>query len=189
MGIRLDTYKTGSAYRKLVYPKGGYILHMLRRMMWDPQTHDDDFIALMHDFVKTNTNLNASSEDFLAALNRHVKKSMDLERNGRADWFFRDWVYGNEIPSYHLEYSLTPADQGKVLLTGKITQSGVSDNFVMPVPVYVEFDVRPQMIGSATLRGNRTSSEFKVMLPKKPKRVLINVNHDVLAAESTVSGN
>jgi Carboxypeptidase regulatory-like domain/Peptidase family M1 domain len=189
MGIRLDTYKTGSAYRKLVYPKGGYILHMLRRMMWDPKTHDDDFIALMHDFVKSNTNLNPSSEDFLAAVNRHVKKSMDLEGNGRADWFFRDWVYSNEIPSYHLDYSLAPADQGKVLLTGKIIQSGVSDGFVMPVPVYVDFDVRPQMIGSVALRGNSTSSEFKVMLPKKPKRVLINANHDILAAQSTVSGN
>ena len=189
MGFRLDTYKTGSAYRKLVYPKGGYILNMLRRLMWDPQTHDDDFIALMHDFVKTNTDRNASSEDFVAAVNRHVKKSMDLEGNGRADWFFRDWVYGTEIPSYHLDYSLTPADQGKMLLTGKITQSGVSDNFAMPVPLYVDFDVRPQVIGSVVLRGNRTSNEFKVMLPKKPKRVLINANHDVLAAQSTVSGN
>lgn len=188
MGIRLDTYKTGSAYRKLVYPKGGYILHMLRRLMWDPQTHDDDFIALMHDFVKTNTDRNASSEDFLKVLNRHVKKSMDLEGNGRADWFFRDWVYGIEIPSYHLDYSLTPAEQGKILLTGKITQSGVSDSFAMPLPVYVEFDTWPQRIGSAVLRGN-TSNEFKVMLPKKPKRVLINANHDVLAAQSTVSGN
>lgn len=189
MGVRLDTYKTGSAYRKLVYPKGGYILHMLRQMMWDAKTHDDDFIALMHDFVKTNTNLNPSSEDFLTALNRHVNKSMDLEGNGRADWFFRDWIYGNEIPSYHLDYSLTPADQGKVLLTGKITQSGVSNNFVMPVPVYVEFDFRPQKIGSVALRGSSTSGEFKVLLPKKPKRVLINADHDVLAAQSTASGN
>jgi aminopeptidase N len=189
MGIRLDTYKTGSAYRKLVYPKGGYILHMLRMLMYDPQTHDGDFIALMHDFVKTNTDRNASTEDFLAAVNRHMKKSMDLDHNGRADWFFRDWVYSNEIPTYHLDYSLTPADQGKMLLTGKIVQSGVSDNFVMAVPVYVEFDAWPQMIGSAAMRGSTTSKEFKVLLAKKPKRVLLNVNHDVLAADSTVSGN
>jgi hypothetical protein len=55
--------------------------------------------------------------------------------------------------------------------------------------VYVEFDAWPQVIGSAVLRGTHTSNEFKLLLPKKPKRVLINVNHDVLAAESTVSGN
>ncbi|HEX5227021.1 MAG TPA: M1 family aminopeptidase [Bryobacteraceae bacterium] len=187
MGFRLDTYKTGRAYRRLVYPKGGYILHMLRRMMWDPQTHDDDFIALMHDFVKTYTDQNPSSEDFLATVNRHVKKSMDVEGNGRLDWFFRDWVYGSEIPSYHMSYSLTP-NQSKFLLAGKITQSGVADNFVMLVPVYVDFDLGPQRIGSASLRGNG-SSEFKVLLPKKPKHILINVNHDVLAAESTVSEN
>ncbi len=50
----------------------------------------------------------------MSAVNRHVKKSMDLEGNGRADWFFREWVYGIEIPSYHLDYSLTPAEQGKI---------------------------------------------------------------------------
>jgi hypothetical protein len=55
--------------------------------------------------------------------------------------------------------------------------------------VYVEFDAWPQFIGSAAIHGSHTSNEFKVLLPKKPKRVLINVNHDVLAAESTVSGN
>jgi hypothetical protein len=86
-----------------------------------------------------------------------------------------------------LDYSLTPAEQGKILLTGGITQSGVSESSVMPMPVYVESDVW-QRIGSATLRGN-TSSEFKVMLPKKPKRVLVNAIHDVLAAQRTVSGN
>jgi hypothetical protein len=189
MGLRLNTYRTGSAYQKLVYPKGGYILHMLRGLMWDPQKHDQDFIDLMHDYVKTNTNQNASTEDFLAAVNRHMKKELDLERNGRADWFFREWVYGTEIPRYHLDYSLSPADQGKMLLTGKVTQSGVSDGFIMAVPVYVDFEGRPQRIGSAELRGNKTSNEFKVLLPRKPKRILINANHDILAAESSVSGN
>jgi hypothetical protein len=40
--------------------------------------------------------------------------------------------------------------------------------------------------GSVTLLGNMTSNEFKLRLPKKPKRVLLNANHDVLAAETVV---
>ena len=189
MGLRLNTYRTGSAYRKLVYPKGGYILHMLRSLMWDSKKGDQDFIDMMHDFVTANTGKNASTEDFYAAVNRHMRKDMDLEGNGRADWFFREWVYGTDIPSYRMEYSLTPADQGKLTLAGKITQSGVSAGFHMRVPIYVDFDGSLSRLGSVGLTGNETSPEFKVILPKKPKRILLNAHHDVLANESVVTGN
>jgi hypothetical protein len=185
MGLRLNSYRTGSAYQKLVYPKGGYILHMLRSLMWNAKTGDQDFMAMMHDFVIANTGKNASTEDFRDAVNRHMRKDMDLEGNGRIDWFFREWVYGTDIPSYRMQYSLSPADQGKMLLKGTITQSGVSENFRMRVPVSLDFDGNLTRLGSIGLIGNQTSPEFKVMLPKKPKRVLLNAHHDVLAAEST----
>jgi len=189
MGLRLNTFRTGRAYQKLVYPKGAYILQMLRQLMWSAKTGDQDFLAMMQDFVKSYTNKNASTEDFREVVNRHMKPDLDLQHNGRADWFFREWVYGSEIPRYHFEYSLAPGDQGKVMLTGKVTQSGVSTNFVMPVPVYADFDGNIVRLGSVALQGNQTSKEFKVMLPKKPKRLLVNAHHDVLAAENTVSGN
>jgi hypothetical protein len=189
MGLRLNTYRTGNAYHKLVYSKGGYTLHMLRSLMWNSKTADEDFIAMMHDFVTTNTGNNASTEDFLAAINRHMRKDMDLEGNGRADWFIREWIYGSDIPSYRMEYSTSPADQGKVTLTGKITQSGVSDTFRMRVPVYLDFDGNMMRLGSVPITGNQTSPEFKVIIPKKPKRVILNAHHDILTAESVVSGN
>ena len=185
MGLRLNTFRTGNAYQKLVYSKGGYTLHMLRSLMWNSKTGDQDFMAMMHDFVTANTGKNASTEDFLAAVNRHMRKDMDLEGNGRADWFIRQWVYGTDIPSYHMEYSTSPADQGKVLFTAAITQSGVSDNFRMRVPVYMDFDGNIMRVGSVPLTGNQSSPEFKILLPKKPKRVLLNAHHDILAAEST----
>lgn len=53
MGLRLNTLKNPGAYRKLVYPKGSMVLHMLRSLMWNPQTGDQDFIVMMHDFVQT----------------------------------------------------------------------------------------------------------------------------------------
>jgi hypothetical protein len=185
MGLRLSTAKTGSAYSGLVYPKGAYILHMLRMMMRDPQTGDKDFIAMMHDFVQSHLHRNATSESFRATVEKHMKPSLDAEGNQKMDWFFRDWVYGMDLPRYHLDYSVMPLADGKVLFTGKITQSGVSDGFIMRVPLYFDFDGHPVRAGSATLRGN-SSTDIKVTLPKKPKHVLLNANHDVLAAENLV---
>jgi len=43
--------------------------------------------------------------------------------------------------------------------------------------------------GYATLKGNMTSGELKINLPKKPKRVLLNANHDVLAAGERGEGS
>jgi len=184
MGLRLITFKTQGAYRQLVYPKGGYILHMLRAMMYDRKTGDQAFIEMMHDFVKTHFNQNASTESFKRVVEKHMTPGMDIDGNKRMDWFFDEWVYGTELPRYKMEYSLTPDASGKVLLKLSVTQSGVSDRFKMLVPVYLDFDGKITRLGEATVIGNSTTPEFKVMLPQKPKRVLINAFHDVLAAES-----
>ena len=117
---------------------------------------------------------------------KHLKPALDVEGNKRIDWFYRDWIYGNELPKYRLDYSFTPGDGGKVQFKGKLTQSGVSPAFVMRVPLYFDIDGRVVRAGLVRLEGSTTSAELTIPLPKKPRRVLIDANHDVLAAEITV---
>jgi hypothetical protein len=137
----------------------------------------------MQDFVTTHLHKNASTESFLEVVDRHITPEMDLERNKSMAWFFRQWVFGTEIPRYKLDYTVTPAAEGKFLLTAKLTQSEVSDRFSMLVPVYIDWDgSRHVRIGSASIRGNSTV-DIKIVLPKKPKAVVVNAFHDVLARE------
>ena len=37
--------------RRLIYPKGAYVLHMIRMMMYDKKTGDQQFKEMMPDFV------------------------------------------------------------------------------------------------------------------------------------------
>lgn len=187
-GLRLNTTKSPGTYQRLVYPKGGYVLHMLRWMMYDPKTGDQKFIEMMRDFVKSHFNENASTESFKSVVEKHMLPTMDLDGNKRMDWFFMQWVYGTEVPRYRLDYTITPDSDGKFLLTGKITQSEVSSGFKMPVPIYLDFDGNIARLGSVGIQGNTTTDEFKVKLPQRPKRVLINYHHDILAIESVSSG-
>ena len=187
-GLRLNTTKSPGSYNRLVYPKGGYVLHMLRWMMYDPKTGDQKFIEMMRDFVKIHFNENASTESFKAVVEKHMLPTMDLDGNKRMDWFFLQWVFGTEVPRYRLDYALTAESDGKVLLTGKITQSEVSDQFKMLVPIYLDFDGKISRLGNVPIVGNSTTPEFKVKLPSRPKRVLINYHYDVLAAESISAG-
>ena len=189
LGLRLDTHRTSWAYNRVVYQKGGFVLHMLRQMMLSPKEGDKAFIAMMHDFVKTYHNQNASTESFKEIAEKYMTPDMDLEGNHRLDWFFREWVLGTEIPKYRLDYSLTAQPDGTTLLKGTMTQSGVSDHFLMRVPLYLDFDGKLMRLGGISAEGPGTSKEFQVKLPKKPKRVLLNAMHDVLASEVVMQQN
>src|SRR2546423_1751387 len=167
-GYRLGSGKTGSIARFMIYPKGAYILHMLRMMMFDRKTGDQRFQAMMQDFVKSNFNKDVSTEDFKRAVERHMTHEMDIEGNGRMDWFFNEWVYGMEMPSYKFEYTMN----GQVL-SGRITQSGVSDGFAMLVPVYLDFGKGWVRLGEATIKGNSTVELGQIKLPEAPKHVAV----------------
>jgi len=177
-GYRLNSGKTGGVARFLIYPKGAYILHMLRMMMMQHgQAGDARFQAMMKDFVKTHFNQDVSTEDFKAIVEKHMTDEMNLDGTGKMDWFFNEWVYGTQVPSYKLEYKVSSDGT----LNGKVTQSGVTDDFKMLVPIYVDMGKGWSRLGSARMIGN-TSVEIKdLKLPAAPKRVAVCAMNDVLA--------
>lgn len=185
MGYRLNNSRTGNITRDLIYPKGAYILHMIRMMMWDPKRGDQDFKATMQDFVKTYSGKTATTEDFKAMMEKHITPSMDIDGNHRLDWFFKEYVYGTALPSYAMASTVTRDQDGSPLVSFKITQSDVDKDFRMVVPIYLELaDGRTVAVARANLFGNN-SVEGKFPLKgwkDAPKRALINFNHDVLAA-------
>jgi Carboxypeptidase regulatory-like domain/Peptidase family M1 domain len=177
-GYRLSNAKTGAVYQFLVYPKGAYILHMIRMMMYESQGGDAKFQAMMKDFVQSHFNQDVSTEDFKRIVEKHITRTMDLERNGKMDWFFNEYVYGTELPSYRFDYQINSDGS----LSGKVTQSGVSNNFAMLVPLYVDFGKGWIKLGSATIIGNNSVDITNLKLPTAPKKAAICAFNDVLAA-------
>ncbi|HEY6252735.1 MAG TPA: carboxypeptidase regulatory-like domain-containing protein [Candidatus Angelobacter sp.] len=179
MGLRLISPRSARAYENVTYPKGAYVLQMLRSIMYSPQDQDKPFIAMMHEFVESHRDRLASTESFKAIAEKHMSKIMDLAGNGRLDWFFNEWVYGTQVPRYHFEYQLSPADGGKVKLHMTITQSEVDDHFAMLVPVFADFGKGTVRLGQMAIIGNNTRST-DVLLPSQPKKVSLNAFKDIL---------
>ncbi len=179
MGLRLASPRSENAYQNVTYPKGAYVLQMLRSLMYSPDDQDKAFIAMMHDFVQSHRDKPASTESFKAVAEKHMTKLMDLEKNGRLDWFFDEWVYGTEVPRYHFEYQTIPQDAGKVKLHMTITQSEVDDHFAMLVPVFADFGKGWVRFGQVGVVGNSTRSA-DVILPSQPKKVALNAFKDIL---------
>jgi aminopeptidase N len=187
MGFRLSTEKTGwNIYQNLVYPKGAYILHMIRIMMWSPRDGDQRFKDTMHDLVSTYRLQPATTEDFKAIVEKHMSPAMDIMSNHRMDWFFDEYVYGTDLPTYHFESQVTQNGDAQTLHV-KLVQSIVRPEFKMVVPIYLELnDGRIVRWIMAVVVGNSTVDQT-VPLPKTPspvKRALINYNYDVLSTEN-----
>jgi hypothetical protein len=182
-GYRLDSGRTGAITARLIYPKGAYILHMLRMMMWKRDSAGAGFKAMLRDFIETHRNRPITTEDFKRTVEKHMLPEMNLDGDRTMNWFFRQYVYGTELPTYKFEQSMDTRD-GQRILTLKLTQSGVSDGFKMLVPLYAELtDGRVVRLGSATIIGNSTVQQ-QVPLGQIPvKRALLNHNYDVLALE------
>jgi hypothetical protein len=179
MGLRLISPRTEDAYQNVTYPKGAYVLQMLRSMMYDINDKDKAFIAMMHDFVDSHRERAATTESFKAIAEKHMTKMMDMERNGRLDWFFDEWVYGTQVPRYHFEYQVTPADGGKVKLHMTVTQSEVDERFVMSVPAFADFGRGMIRLGQVGIAGNSTRN-VDILLPSQPKKVALNAFKEIL---------
>jgi len=187
LGSRLVWKKNLGAYTGLTYAKGGYILQMLKTLMWNGQTKDQAFMDLMHELTQTGGN--ASTESFRAQTTKHMTPGMNLGGDNTMNWFFKEWVYGTDIPRYTFDYTIAPdagnkAADNKFVASCRLTQSGVSDDFRMTVPIYME-NAGKQMVrvGAVPILGNTTKT-IVIHLPVKPARLAANFFHDVLAAET-----
>ncbi len=173
LGQRLDTIENpDNSY--LIYDKGAFILHMLRMMLYDYRNSSDEkFIDMMKEFVSTYFNQNASTQDFQEITEKHFGRNMD--------WFFDQWVFGTDVPSYTFQFIINPSTDGKYILTLEARQSNVSPDFQMPLPFMIHFENGFQVVNIA-LKGEETVRRmFKV--PLEPVKITPNPWESVLAEE------
>ena len=185
LGLRLISPRNGRAYQGVTYSKGAYVLEMLRSMMYADQStsgnRDQAFIDMMHEFMEAHREVSASTESFKAVVEKHMTKQMDLQRNGRLDWFFDQWVYGTEVPRFHFKYDVQPGQAGKgsFEVKAEISQSEVGDHFAVFVPVYADFGQGMVRLGQVLTVGTATRTAI-FHLDRQPKKVALNSFKEVL---------
>jgi len=146
---------------------------MLRAIMENPRDKNPDmrFINMMHDFTTTYAGKNASTDDFRQVVEKHMGEPMD--------WFFNEWIYGAETPTYDFKYQLKPGDGGKTVVSLSLKQSGVSDSFQMRVPLYAFVSGQPRRLGLLRIQGNSTFTG-DVPLPFQPEKITLDETHSIL---------
>lgn len=182
MGRRIFSSETnGSSYQNLIYSKGGYVLQMLRMMLYDSRNPDPEhlFKDVMQDYCKTFDNKSASTEEFKAIVEKHMTRGMDLDGNHKMDWFFNQYVYGTGIPQYTWRYETEATPDGKTHLKGTLTRAGVPESWKDAVPVYAHAGDKAYRLG--TIAATAANTPLDVVIAGKFDKFTLCDNEDMLA--------
>ena len=186
LGRRLNSLNSTNAYQELTYNKGALVLRMLHYLFSDPYSGNDAlFYQMMKDFTKRFANKTASTNDFIAVANAYFAQSPLAKSIGLKDlnWFFQQWVYQAKLPSYRMEYQIEEGEGDQVTISGKILQTNAGENWIMPLPVVMEFsgDQKAQ----AFVWANGPEANFQLpTLPMKPKSVKLDPDWWILSEKT-----
>jgi len=159
----------------ITYDKGGCVLHMLRYVLGD---------TLFFNAIKsygTDTDFrfkNILTSDFVTKMNTVTGQDLN--------WFFNEWIYAANHPTYTNTYSITSVGTNlwTVKFTAKQTQSSPSF-FQMPLEIKIGFSNSTD----TTIRVTNTSNSqtFAWNFTKQPSSVTFDPNSNIILKTASLS--
>jgi len=182
LGPRLDSSLTPDGFRRVIYPKATWVVHMLRMMLQQPGAPDPDarFRELLRVLLEQHRFGALTENDLRTEVTRRMTPEMDLESLHSMDWFFDQWVHATGIPHFSVEYKTTSDPKGGFVIQGTLHQLGVPATFLARVPLCRPNGTgKPVLLGSVVTNGEETTFRFHSAV--KPERILIDPNETLLA--------
>ena len=157
------------------YSKGACVLHMLRGIVGD-----DTFFDILKAYI-ADPDLAygvATTEDFQAVAERVYGQSLD--------YFFKEWIYGENYPNYSVEWSDSILTDNKYRITLGINQSTNSNPkyFTMPVQIKINTSVGDTIV---TVFNNKMMQTFEIDVNGLPIGIVFDPNNYILKKISSVT--
>ncbi len=173
VGRRAATGDIPGGYQVQIYRKGAVVLHMLRTLLHSLTKSDDVFIKTLQTFVADFQGGDPSTQDFVDTLTKVAP--------GDWQWFFDQWVFGTDIPTYSWRHEVVKDPSGRAPFAVQLTveQRGVADGFRMPVPVKLDFG--KGKTAQVVVLVDEPIETFSIPVPQKPRKVEFNAGRAVLA--------
>jgi len=147
-GRRLEGSNNPAASVAVIYGKGSWIMHMLRRRLGDER-----FSKMLAELRRRYEFKAIETEEFRRLCAEFMPPgSIDAKLEN----FFDQWVYGTGVPTLKLSYSVK-GKPGAYKLTGTVTQSDADEDFSVAVPVEIQTGR-----GKPVIQQVRTSSDEPV---------------------------
>ena len=153
-GTRLE-----ASWIPIVYGKGTWILHMLRKQMGD-----EAFLRMLSALRKEYEDKTITTDDFRLFCARFLPAHAP---DGKLETFFDQWVYGTGIPTLKLTSSLKARR-----VTGTITQSEAGEEFAAEVPLEIQLGKGRTI--TRTVTAGEEPAAFDLPVPAQPTKVSID---------------
>jgi len=150
----------------LTYPKGSWVLHMLRS-----QLGDDLYRRCIKTYLQRHQYGNVVTDDLRAVIE---------ELSGRSfDQFFDQWLYHGRFPDLELDYSwdeLTKLARVSIRQTQQVDQNVLLFN----LPLTLRFQTKTGAV-DRVIQVTRKQEDFHFPLASAPERVRVDPDYTLLA--------
>jgi hypothetical protein len=168
-GLRLRSSQSPASWRTIVYEKGSWVIHMLRRRLGDER-----FFSFLGELAKRYRLKAINADQFRELAVEFVPKgSVDPSLEN----FFEHWVHGTGIPVLKLQYGV----RGKapnLKLAGTLVQTGVPEDFSVDVPIEVQLGKQKRIVW---VRSSSEPVPWAIAVRQAPSRVILDPAGSVLA--------
>jgi hypothetical protein len=173
LGYRTSSTETPGDYDLIIYKKAALVVHMLRNLLIDLKTmKEDTFVSMMKEFYGANRGSSVCTQDLRQLTEKYTNIDMG--------WFFDQWVFRSDLPTYEFSYDVEKDDGGTFTARCTVITTGVSEDFQMYVPLEIEIDEGSRAY--IRIYINRPNYEFSLPgLPQKPRKLRLNPFESVLA--------
>jgi aminopeptidase N len=131
----------------LIYQKGGWTLHMLRRLVGT-----DVFWRGIRDYYRRYRNANASTDDF--------RQVMEQASGQDLAWFFRQWLTRSDLPRIEATWRADAGGRG-VEVTVRQTQPGEPYRLTVEIGLAIEGQAEPR-VERIEVAGREATARFTV---------------------------
>jgi len=178
LGYRTSSSNTRGDYSLIVYKKGAWVIHMLRALLLDLNTMNEDRMKnMMQEFYGNFKNKSASTSDFKEIVDKHIGEDMS--------WFFDQYVYGTDIPLYKVAYKTEKTSEGETIITLRVLEEEVPESFKMYVPIKLVLDgdrigrIRIEVKGKETIYSTPPiAGELEELIFNDLESVLCEVEYE-----------
>lgn len=149
----------------LVYQKGAWVLHMLRK-----KVGDETFRAGIRDYYRRYRDANASTDEF--------RQVMEEQAGADLRWFFDQWLRRPDSPVLEGEWRYDAAGP-HIEIRLKQTQPG--DPYRLPLEIRVVMDGETLL---ERVKMDRKQQEFRLVVDRQPTDVVLDPDTWVLMQAS-----
>ena len=149
------------------YRKGAVVIHSLRGIVGD-----DKFFKILQNYIASkNAYGNATIEDFQAVAEQVYGQSLD--------YFFKEWLYGENYPKYKSQWSSTPQSNGSFKVKIELSQSTNTNPVFFTMPIQISVN---QGLGDTTITvfNNQAIQSFEFIVKQMPSSLIIDPNNLIL---------